>query len=68
MTGGEDSDVIVMMVRDVMTRRLVVIGAGRKPGSVGRAILRNIRTGSDRFFGACFVRRIRDTSARNSSH
>ena len=26
MTGGADSNVIVMMVRDVMTRRLVVIG------------------------------------------
>ncbi|MFE4959897.1 GNAT family N-acetyltransferase [Streptomyces sp. NPDC056653] len=27
-------------------RGVVVIGAGRKPGSVGRAILRNIRTGT----------------------
>ncbi|WP_405910438.1 GNAT family N-acetyltransferase [Streptomyces sp. NBC_00828] len=34
-------------------RSVVVIGAGRKPGSVGRAILRNISTGS--FTGRVFA-------------
>ncbi|MFI7341279.1 GNAT family N-acetyltransferase [Streptomyces sp. NPDC050085] len=34
-------------------RSVVVIGAGRKPGSVGRAVLRNLRTGS--FTGRLFA-------------
>ncbi|WP_329530929.1 GNAT family N-acetyltransferase [Streptomyces sp. NBC_01450] len=42
---GRVADVVSLQPL-LQPRAVVVIGAGRRPGSVGRAILRNIRTGS----------------------
>ncbi|MFB7504835.1 bifunctional acetate--CoA ligase family protein/GNAT family N-acetyltransferase [Streptomyces broussonetiae] len=44
---------VVSMQRLLRPRSVVVIGAGRRPGSVGRAILRNICSGD--YTGPCFV-------------
>jgi acyl-CoA synthetase (NDP forming) len=42
---GRVADVVSLQPL-LQPRAIVVIGAGRRPGSVGRAILRNIHTGS----------------------